>query len=70
MLGAYLLSITSKHGIDQFDAVRQAGRNNVAGPERAEVMRKSELKILMIGYFTEICKSNHLGNSLSFLFFL
>lgn len=37
--GAHLLSITSKHWVYQFDAMGQAGRNNVAGPERAKDTR-------------------------------
>lgn len=39
----YLLSVTTKHGVHQFDAVGQAGRDNIAGPERGAVIRDMQL---------------------------
>lgn len=30
----YLLSVTTKHGIYEFDAMRQSGRDDVTGPGR------------------------------------
>lgn len=32
----YLLSVTTKHGIYKFDAMRETGRDNIAGPERED----------------------------------
>lgn len=37
----YLLSVTTKHGIYKFDAVRETGGDNIAEPEREAAMRLS-----------------------------
>lgn len=58
----YLLSITTKHGIYKFDAVRQIGRDDIAGSGRETAMRVSLIYSKLLFYlfymaaFCHLCK--------------